>query len=74
MRSGKRKVGDTLPSLRSTVNSQSCSSSQSRVSMVSGCSLSWAPEPVWPGWVATSQRAAGNAEYMARSSFGGFRI
>jgi hypothetical protein len=29
---------------------------------------------VWPAWVATSQRAAGNAEYMARSSFGGFRI
>ena len=44
MRSGKRKVGETLPSLRSTVNSQSCYSSQSRVSMVSGCSLSWVPE------------------------------
>jgi hypothetical protein len=54
MRSGKRKVGDTLPALRSTVNSQSCSSSQSRVSMVSRCSLSGAAEPEWPGWVLTS--------------------
>mmetsp|Transcript_20652 Transcript_20652/g.79158 ORF Transcript_20652/g.79158 Transcript_20652/m.79158 type:complete len:306 (-) Transcript_20652:486-1403(-) len=46
IRSGKRKVGDVLSSLRSRPYSHSCSSRKSRVSTVSGCSpgeLPWAP-------------------------------
>ena len=49
MRSLKRKVGETLSSLRSMAWSHSCSFSQRRVSMVSGCPACGTPWVRGPG-------------------------